>query len=81
MSSHRLQVLIPPEMDAQIDKAAQRTRLSKGEWVRRAIQESLRPGAAAKVTKWEDPVARLAKLKGPTGNIETILAEIEQGRR
>lgn len=80
MSSHRLQVLIPPEMDTQIDKAAQRTRMSKGEWVRRAIQEALRPSAAGKPAKWEDPVARLAKLKAPTGDMETMLAEIERGR-
>jgi hypothetical protein len=80
MSSHRLQVLIPPEMDAQIDKEAQRTRVSKGEWVRRAIQDSLRP-PTGKSAKWEDPVARLAKLKAPTGDIETMLAEIDRGRR
>lgn len=80
MSSHRLQVLIPPEMDAQIEKAAQRTRLSKGEWVRRAIQESLRP-LPGKSAKWEDPVARLAKLNAPTGDVESMLAEIERGKR
>jgi hypothetical protein len=32
--SHRLQVLIPPELDAKLAKAAQRGRVSKGEWVR-----------------------------------------------
>jgi hypothetical protein len=81
MSSHRLQVLIPPEMDAQIDKAAQRTRMSKGEWVRQAIQASLRPSIAGKSASREDPVARLAKLRAPTGDMEDVLAEIERGRR
>jgi hypothetical protein len=28
-----------------------------------------------------DPVARLAKLEGPTGDIEQMLSEIETGRR
>jgi hypothetical protein len=34
--NHRLQVLIPEELDVQLRKAAQRSRVSKGEWVRRA---------------------------------------------
>lgn len=80
MSSHRLQVLIPPEMDAQIDKAAQRTRMSKGEWVRRAIQEALRP-PTGKAAQWEDPVAKLAKLGAPTGDVGAMIAQIERGKR
>jgi len=42
--SHRLHVLVSPELDAQIGKAAQRSLVSKGEWVRRALKESLRQG-------------------------------------
>jgi predicted HicB family RNase H-like nuclease len=37
--SDRLQVLISPELNAQIRKAARRDRVSKGEWVRRALQD------------------------------------------
>jgi len=75
--SHRLQVLIPEEMDAQIAKAAQRKRLSKGAWVRRAIEGSLR-GDGGEAT---DPVSRMAALNGPTADIDQMLAEIEAGRR
>ena len=75
-----MQVLIPPEMDAQIDKASQRTRMSKGEWVRRAIKEALRP-PAGKAAKWEDPVAKRAKLGAPTGDIKAMLAQTERGRQ
>ena len=76
--SHRLQVLIPEELDARIRKAADRERISKGEWVRRAIEAVLRsgidgPGGA-------DPLARLSGLEAPTGDIEQILGEIEAGR-
>ena len=39
--SHRLQVLIPESLEARLAKAAQRRRLSKGEWVRRAIEQAL----------------------------------------
>jgi len=75
MSSHRLQVLISPELDAQIEKAAQRHRVSKGEWVRRALLESLRKTPTA------NPMARLASLNAPTGNIDKMLQEIDSGRK
>jgi hypothetical protein len=71
--SHRLQVLIPEDLDARIRKAAARTRVSKGEWVRRAVEEVLRKPV-------DDPVARLASLGAPTGEVEQMLAEIEAGR-
>jgi hypothetical protein len=76
--SHRLQVLIPPELDAQLSKAAQRSSMSKGEWVRRALEESLRRSGRGGSNS--DPVARLAKLNAPTGDIDQMLAEIEAGR-
>lgn len=76
--SHRLQVLIPTELDAQLVKAAQRSRMSKGEWVRRALRESLRRSAEVEPTV--DPLARLESLGGPTGDIDQMLAEIEAGR-
>jgi hypothetical protein len=75
--SHRLQVLIPEDLDMQLRKAAQRNRVSKGEWVRRALRQSVIP---AKTGKASDPVARLASLKAPTADIEQMLSEIESGR-
>jgi hypothetical protein len=75
--SSRLQVLIPPDLDAQLQKAAQRSRVSKGEWVRRAIEVSLRSGGQ---TDKRDPLARLASLNAPTSDIKQMLEEIEQGR-
>jgi len=74
--SHRLQVLIPPEMDARLEKAAQRSRVSKGEWVRNALDESLRRANGSP----QDPVARLAALNGPVSDIDQMLAEIVEGR-
>ena len=72
--SHRLQVLIPAGLDARIRKAAQRGRVSKGQWVRRAIERALaEPGDG-------DPLAALAALGAPTADIEQMLAEIEAGR-
>ena len=76
--SHRLQVLIPKELDARIRKAASRERISKGEWVRRAILVALRHGTDAHSRS--DSLARLAALDAPTGDIDQMLAEIEAGR-
>ena len=76
--SHRLQVLIPPELDAQIDKAAQRSRVSKGEWVRQALKASLRRRGSGSTS---NPVERLAAMEGPVADIDQILAEIDKGRR
>jgi hypothetical protein len=66
--SHRLQVLIPEELDMQLRKAARRNRVSKGEWVRRALRQSV------------DPVVRLASLNAPTADVEQMLSEIGCGR-
>jgi hypothetical protein len=77
--SHRLQVLIPEDLDARITKAAQRNRTSKGAWVRQAIEAALErcSGLGPPVV---DPLARLASLNAPTADIEGMIAEIESGR-
>jgi hypothetical protein len=51
--------------------------MSKGEWVRQALQESLRSGKS-RTANWA--VAQLAGLNGPTGSIDQMLSEIENGR-
>jgi hypothetical protein len=52
--------------------------MSKGEWVRRALEESLR--RSGKGGPNADRVARLVKLNAPTADIDQMLAEIEAGR-
>jgi hypothetical protein len=78
--SHRLQVIVTRELEARIRKAAQRCRLSKGEWVRRALEEALRQSSGAG-PRPSDPLARLAALGAPTADIDQVLGEIEAGRR
>jgi hypothetical protein len=73
--STRLQILVPEGLDARVRKAAQRARLSKGAWVRQAIERALTERAPT-----ADPLARLASLGGPTADIDQMLAEIEAGR-
>ncbi len=79
--SHRLQVLIPPGLDANLHKAAQRSGISKAAWVRTAIQEALdRSGHLAARDAVARLAARLAALDAPTADIDTMLTEIEAGR-
>ncbi|HET7292767.1 MAG TPA: antitoxin [Vicinamibacteria bacterium] len=75
MSSSRLQVLIPPGLDGRVRKAAQRLGISKGEWVRRALESALKTDVRA-----PDALARLSALAAPTADIDQMLAEIEAGR-
>ena len=77
--SHRLQVLIAPELDARLQKAATRNRVSKGEFVRQALIDTLERTRAD--CGASNAVSRLGSLNSPTGDIEQMLAEIEAGRR
>jgi hypothetical protein len=79
--SHRLQILIPDELDVRIRTASKRGRMSKGEWVRRAIEAALERGARSEGGARPDPLAQLASLQGPTADIDQMLAEIEAARR
>ena len=72
--SHRLQVLVPEALDRRIRKAADRSRLSAGAWVRQAIERALQENHQG------DPLDQLAALGAPTGDIEQVLAEIDAGR-
>ena len=73
--STRLQVLVPESLDRRIRKAAQRSRLSTGAWVRQAIERALQDHHHR-----GDPLDQLAALGAPTGDIEQLLAEIDAGR-
>ena len=77
--NHRLQLLIPEELDVRIRKAAQRGRVSMGEWVRRAIEEALQR-QSGEAQHGSGPLARLASLGAPTADIEDRIAQIESGR-
>ena len=74
-NSVRLQVLVPPGLDARVRKAAQRQGVSKGEWVRRALDHALKSERLG-----PDALARLSSLGAPTADIDQMLAEIEAGR-
>lgn len=72
--SHRLQILVPEALNRRVQKAAQRSRLSAGAWVRQAIEHALRDDRRG------DPLDALSRLGAPTGDIDQVLAEIDAGR-
>lgn len=73
--STRLQILVPPGLDARVRKAARRGGVSVGAWVRQAIERALTDPRAA-----PDPLDALSRLGAPTGDLDQMLAEIEAGR-
>lgn len=79
LKNHRLQVLISGELDSRLGKAARRVQLSKGEWVRRAIESALRESVRTLPAE-SDPLVALGDLCAPTADIEDMLGEIEAGR-
>lgn len=74
--SHRLQVLIAEELNDRLTQAAARSRVSKGEFVRSALEAAM----AAQLTS-SDPVSRLSQINAPTADIEQMLEEIESRHR
>jgi hypothetical protein len=78
--SKRLQVVMPDDEYRAIEDAARR----EGKPVARVVRETLVRGLADRAEP--DPeeriaaVLRFARFAGPTGDIETILSDIERGR-
>lgn len=68
--SHRLQVLIPIELESRLRQIAKRKRVSQGEYVRSAIQSAL---AKDNPHPEGSPVDRLAKMNGPTVELDELL--------
>jgi predicted transcriptional regulator len=73
--STRLQVIVPDELERRLASSAQRGRMSKSAYVRRAIERAL-----AEERSTGDSLDRLSRLEGPTADIDQMLAEIEAGR-
>ena len=75
--SYRLQVLVPEELNLRIRKQAQRSGVSKGEWVRRAIESTLNANND-QMTR-QDALERLRSINGPTMNVEYSVEEAQPG--
>jgi hypothetical protein len=79
--SKRLQVLVPDQEMAEIQRIARRERLTVGEWVRQALREAR---SAAPVNDPETKLKAVRKAAAhafPTADIDQMLRETEQGYR
>ena len=77
--STRLQVLLPDSEMKEIERLARRERLTVGEWVRRALREARASRPARPPEAKLNAVRKAAAYSFPTGDIERILQEIEDG--
>jgi hypothetical protein len=78
--SKRLQVVIPDDEYRAVISAARR----RGQPVSRLVRDSLRRSLAEEPDTDPDrriaAVLRFARFTGPTGDIDVLLREIEEGR-
>lgn len=77
--SKRLQVLLPEAEFRQLRQVARRSRMTVAEWVRRALRAAWRTEPSADRQKKLLTIREAAAHRGPTGDIDQVLREIEQG--
>jgi len=75
----RLQVLLPDPEYREIQKIARSRRVSIAQWVREALHAAKREEPLGDVSNKLEALRAAAKFEFPTGEIEQMLAEIEQG--
>ena len=75
-----MQVLFPDDEYKQVLRTTRKLGVSVADWIRELVSRGLREGQPISSS---DRLARLlqyAKYKGPTGDIEDVLLQIETGR-
>ena len=75
----RLQVILQDPEYREVQRAARSRRMSIAEWVRQALVQARRSEPQGDIGKKLEIVRAAAKHEFPTGDIDTMLAEIEQG--
>lgn len=75
----QLQVILPDPEYREIQLAARSWRMSVAEWVRQALLQACQCEALEDVEKKLAAVRVAVQHESPTADIETMLAEIEQG--
>ena len=77
--SKRLQVLIPDEEMADIQRLARRERMTVGEWVRRTLRDArMRRPVIDRETELK-AIREASQYTFPTADIDQMLREIEKG--
>ncbi len=77
--SKRLQVLLPEQEMADLQRLAKRERLTLGEWVRRTLREARAGRPATEPEAKLKSLRRAVKYSFPTADVEQMLSETERG--
>ena len=77
--SKRLQVLVPDQEMAEIQRSARRERLTVGEWVRQVLREARRQRPSSSPEAKLKAIRRGVELSFPTADMDQMLREIERG--
>ena len=75
----RLQVLFEDDELAELQRVARRQRMTTAEWVRRSLREARDADGGADTMQKLGAIRTAATHAFPTGDIDTILGEIERG--
>ena len=75
----RLQVILQDSEYREVQRAARLRHMSIAGWVRQALVQARRREPVGDVEKKLEAVRAAARYQFPTGDIETILAEIDRG--
>jgi hypothetical protein len=79
MMAKRLQVILRDPEYREIQRAARSRQMSLAEWVRQALEKARRHEPLGTVEKKLDAIRAAARHESPTGDIDTMLSEIERG--
>jgi hypothetical protein len=75
----RLQVILQDPEYREVQRAARSRHMTIAEWVRQALAQARRSEPQGTAEKKLQVVRAAAKHEFPAGDIDTMLAEIEQG--
>lgn len=75
----RLQVILQDSEYREIQRSARSRHMSTAAWVREALTQARRRETSGDVEKKLQAIRDAARHQFPTGDIETMLAEIERG--
>ncbi|MBI4924858.1 MAG: antitoxin [Bdellovibrio sp.] len=78
--SKRLQILLPEEEYKEIQTISRLDKKTIAEWVRQSIRSSIKERVPEESEKKIARILSFAKYSGPTGDIQSLLKEIEKGR-
>ena len=81
MVTKRLQVLFEDDELREIQRLARRSRMTTAEWVRRSLRAAREAESGSDIGQKLASVRAAARHSFPTGDIETMLDDIERGYR